>query len=70
MKHTPQQKLLQFFMTLNESYNGARSFILMVNPLPSVGQAYSLVEQEEYQREMVTKTNNADSTIFFFLFQQ
>lgn len=45
-----RKKLLQFLMGLNDSFSNARGQILMMNPLPSTPQAYSLVKQEEKQR--------------------
>lgn len=39
-------------MGLNESYNAIRGQILLINPLPSVRKAYSLITQEEKQREI------------------
>ena len=45
-----QQRLMQFLMGLNESYSAIRGQILLMNPLPSVRQAYSSVCQEEKQR--------------------
>ncbi|KAI9197646.1 hypothetical protein LWI28_002053 [Acer negundo] len=38
-----QQKLMQFLMGLNDSYSAIRGQILLMNPLPSVRQAYSSV---------------------------
>jgi len=44
-----QQKLMQFLMGLNDSYSAVREQILLMNPLPSVRQAYSSISQEEKQ---------------------
>ncbi|XP_019241225.1 PREDICTED: uncharacterized protein LOC109221215 [Nicotiana attenuata] len=46
------ERLIQFLMGLNETYGQARSNILMFKPLPSVNQAYSLLMQDENQREI------------------
>jgi hypothetical protein len=52
-----QQKLMQFLMGLNETYSVIRGQILLMNPLPSIRQAYSSVSQEEKQRLLsVTQT--------------
>ena len=45
-----QQRLMQFLMGLNETYSAIRGQILLMNPLPSVRQAYSSISQEEKQR--------------------
>ncbi|XP_075508071.1 uncharacterized protein LOC142544956 [Primulina tabacum] len=47
MEHDQQQRLLQFLMGLNDNYMNIRSQILMMSPLPTVGQAFSLLSQEE-----------------------
>jgi len=44
------QRLLQFFMGLNDSYSPAREQILMMHNLPNVNQAYALVIQDESQK--------------------
>ncbi|XP_031265563.1 uncharacterized protein LOC116123984 [Pistacia vera] len=62
LEHLNQQKLLQFLMGLNELYFMVRSQILLVNPLPSVKQAYSVVNQDESQRILVGLNTNADVT--------
>ena len=46
------QKLIQFLMGLNESYTQVRGNILMINPTPSLSQVYSLLSQEERQRQV------------------
>ncbi|KAH7569016.1 hypothetical protein JRO89_XS06G0089500 [Xanthoceras sorbifolium] len=47
-----EDRMMQFLMGLNDSYNVVRSNILMITPLPNVRQAYSLVNQEEMQRQV------------------
>jgi len=47
MKLIERQQLIQFLMDLNDCYQAVRSNILMMNPLPSVSQASSIVLQEE-----------------------
>ncbi|XP_015164068.1 uncharacterized protein [Solanum tuberosum] len=47
---------IQFLMGLNEAYTIIRDSILMMKPLPSMGQAFALLIQEEKQREF--KPNN------------
>ncbi|XP_009764117.1 uncharacterized protein [Nicotiana sylvestris] len=49
--------LIQFLMGLNEVYTVVRGSILMMNPLPLVAQAFSLLTQEEKQREV--RPNNS-----------
>ncbi|GAV75210.1 LOW QUALITY PROTEIN: UBN2_3 domain-containing protein, partial [Cephalotus follicularis] len=58
IEHDQQQKLLQFLMGLTDSYGGIRSQLLMMNPLPIVGQAYSLISQEESHRGIIAGNSN------------
>lgn len=53
IQHKVEQdrRLIQFLMGLDEVYVVVRGNILMVNPLPSIAQAFSLLIQEENQRE-------------------
>ncbi|XP_019252834.1 PREDICTED: uncharacterized protein LOC109231642 [Nicotiana attenuata] len=51
------ERLIQFLMGLNEAYGPARSNILMINPLPTVNHAYSLLMQDENQREIHVNTH-------------
>ncbi|KAK5825065.1 hypothetical protein PVK06_019867 [Gossypium arboreum] len=47
VEHVLQQRLFQFLKGFNESYNTVRSQILLMNPFPSVKQAYFMLVQEE-----------------------
>ncbi|XP_016510183.1 uncharacterized protein LOC107827542 [Nicotiana tabacum] len=51
-KAEQDRRLIQFLMGLNEVYTTVRGSILMMNPLPSMAQAFSLLIQEEKQREV------------------
>ncbi|XP_069154663.1 uncharacterized protein [Solanum lycopersicum] len=50
-KSEQDRRLIQFLMGLNEVYTVIRGNILMMSPLPSTAQAFSLLIQEEKQRE-------------------
>ncbi|KAM1434699.1 hypothetical protein ACFX2I_042754 [Malus domestica] len=52
-----EDRMMQFLMGLNDIYSGVRSNILMMAPLPKVRQAYSLVIQDETQRQMSSGSN-------------
>ncbi|XP_039011686.1 uncharacterized protein LOC120140771 [Hibiscus syriacus] len=64
-RHITQQQLLQFIMGLNETYSLIRSQILLMQPLPSVNQAYSMVAQEESQRIQLSFMPSLDSSVFY-----
>ncbi|XP_070057375.1 uncharacterized protein [Nicotiana tomentosiformis] len=51
MKHMRRQKLLQFLMGLNESYEQARSQILITNATPTVNKAYSMIIERKRVKE-------------------
>ena len=50
-KSEQDRRLIQFLMELKEVYTVIRGNILMMSPLPSTAQAFSLLIQEEKQRE-------------------
>lgn len=56
-KYTEDQKLIQFLMGLNSSYTAIKGNILMMTPFPSISQAYSLLVQEERQRQLKTEAH-------------
>ncbi|KAH0684608.1 hypothetical protein KY290_020928 [Solanum tuberosum] len=51
-KFVEDQRLIHFLMGLNDIFTQARGNILMLNPLPGINQAYSLLLQDENQREV------------------
>ncbi|XP_075096445.1 uncharacterized protein LOC142174533 [Nicotiana tabacum] len=51
-KTEQDRRLIQFLMGLNKVYTAVRGSILMMNPLPSIAQAFSFLIQEEKQREV------------------
>ncbi|XP_047267100.1 uncharacterized protein LOC107867203 isoform X2 [Capsicum annuum] len=52
LEHLRSQRLLQFLMVLNESFNQIRSNILARAPVITVNEAYAIVAQEESQRSL------------------
>ncbi|KAH0661742.1 hypothetical protein KY284_026673 [Solanum tuberosum] len=55
--------LIQFLMGLNEVYTVVRGSILMMNPLPTMAHAFSILAQEERHREVKPHGKlNLDST--------
>eukprot|EP00262_Sarcandra_glabra_P015839 TRINITY_DN4986_c0_g1_i1.p1 TRINITY_DN4986_c0_g1~~TRINITY_DN4986_c0_g1_i1.p1 ORF type:complete len:364 (-),score=30.46 TRINITY_DN4986_c0_g1_i1:196-1233(-) len=47
-----QEQVFQFLMGLNDSYSAIRTQILTMDPLLSIGKAYSMILQEEKQRDL------------------
>jgi len=45
-----RRKLMQFLMHLNDEYEAIRGKILLVDPLPSMNKAYSMIQRVERQR--------------------
>ncbi|XP_075499126.1 uncharacterized protein LOC142537500 [Primulina tabacum] len=64
LKHEQQQRLLQFRIGLNDSYMSIRSQILMMNPLPNVGQAFSILSQEETHRCLILMDTQPASVFY------
>ena len=62
------QKLLQFLLGLNDSYEQARSQILMMVPLPIINKAYSLLVERESQRIMSQTSHSSSSSDLNALF--
>ncbi|GJR57150.1 retrovirus-related pol polyprotein from transposon RE1 [Tanacetum coccineum] len=51
-----RKRLVQFLMGLDECYANIRGQILLMNPMPTVAKAYSMIRQEEKQREGFVST--------------
>ncbi|XP_060210247.1 uncharacterized protein LOC132637121 [Lycium barbarum] len=69
-KSLEDEKLINFLMGLNETYGPARSSILMIKPLPNLNHAYSLLLQEENQRELYINANVSTGTVSFMAGKQ
>lgn len=52
LKFRQNQKVIQFLVGLNDSYANVRRNILMMSPLPSMAQVYSLLIQEEKETKL------------------
>ncbi|GKA68938.1 cysteine-rich receptor-like protein kinase 8 [Tanacetum coccineum] len=52
-----RKRFIQFLMGLDECYANVRGQILLMNPMPTVAKAYSMIRQEEKQREGSTFKN-------------
>ena len=65
-KAEQDRRLIQFLMGLNEMYTVIRGSILMMNPLPTLAQAFSLLVQDEHKREIKHSSFlNAESTALY-----
>ncbi|XP_019244311.1 PREDICTED: uncharacterized protein LOC109224181 [Nicotiana attenuata] len=64
LKSHQDGRLIQFLMGLNEAYSGVKSSILMMDPLPSVHHAYSLLIQDEKQREIHVSVQHPSEAAF------
>lgn len=64
LKSHQDGRLIQFLMGLDEAYSGVKSNILMMDHLPSVHYAYSLLIQDEKQREVHVFAHHPSETAF------
>lgn len=58
-----EENIMQFLMGLNDSYDHVKNQILIMDPLPSVNKAYSMVLQVEKQRQVNVIANDLDDKI-------
>lgn len=64
-KSLQDERLIHFLMGLNYTYAAVRGSIMMLTPLPSVSHAYSLLIQDEKQKEVyVNNQYPGDSSSF------
>ncbi|XP_074378611.1 uncharacterized protein LOC141720152 [Apium graveolens] len=54
-------KLSQFLMGLSDQFTGIRGQLLMMTPLPTLSQAYSLLLQEEVRRDCTSQCPTIDN---------
>lgn len=62
-KYEQLVKLSQFLMGLNERYTNIRGHILLLSPLPDLAHAYSMLLQEENQRDFHTDSLSSEHTV-------
>ncbi|XP_031271963.1 uncharacterized protein LOC116130354 [Pistacia vera] len=53
--------VIQFLMGLNDSYTNSHDQIMLLDPLPSIGKAFSLIQQQEHQHLMLNNNPSPDS---------
>lgn len=61
-----QHKLLQFLMGINESFVHVRSNILMINPLPTMSNAFATISLEESHGSLLSMTPHHYVSSSFF----
>jgi len=54
LEYQHQEYVFQFLMGLNESFSHIRGQILLLDPLPPINKIFSMVMQEERQREITS----------------
>ncbi|KAL2243719.1 UNVERIFIED_CONTAM: Retrovirus-related Pol polyprotein from transposon RE1 [Sesamum indicum] len=59
-ENTSFTQLIQFLMGLNDAYDHVCNQILLMDPLPSIGKAYSMILQVEKQREINSRNLELD----------
>ncbi|XP_049415272.1 uncharacterized protein LOC125878016 [Solanum stenotomum] len=69
-KSLQDERLIQFLMGLNDVYAAGKSNILMLSPLPSVNHAYSLLMQDEKQREVYMSSHYPGNSTSFLATNQ
>ena len=57
-----QERVLQFLMRLNDSFSAVRAQILLMDHFPSINKVFSLIIQEEKQREICVNPISHDTS--------
>ncbi|GKD30975.1 hypothetical protein Tco_1241753 [Tanacetum coccineum] len=58
-----RKRLIQFLMGLDECYSNIRGQILLMQPLPTTAKAYTMVRQEEKQREGIAPKSTSSTIL-------
>ncbi|XP_055801293.1 uncharacterized protein LOC129870503 [Solanum dulcamara] len=69
-KSIQDERMIQFLMGLNDVYAARKSNILMLSPLSSVNHAYSLLMQDEKQREVYMSIHYSRNSVSFLATNQ
>ncbi|XP_056691501.1 uncharacterized protein [Spinacia oleracea] len=64
LKVQQSQRLIHFLMKVDPKYANVKSTILMMQPLPTISQAYRLFIQEERHRELSVMTTHHEQVAF------
>jgi hypothetical protein len=59
-----QEQVDQFLMGLNDSFSAVRAQILLTDPLPPLNKVFSLIIQEEKQKEITVNSMSHESIAF------
>lgn len=70
VKSLQDERLVQCLMVFNDIYSAVRSTILMMSLLPNVNHAYTLLIQDEKQREAYINPNFPGNSPSFLVAQQ
>jgi len=54
--HDQRKRLMQFLMHRNDEYEAIRGQILLLDPLPTVNKAYSMIQRMKRQRQVTNTT--------------
>ncbi|XP_058192113.1 uncharacterized protein LOC131309509 [Rhododendron vialii] len=61
--HHNEDRLMQFLMGLNATYNPIQGQILLLKPVPDIREAYNMVTQDDKQREIGNNSLAENSSV-------